>query len=233
MEEQIWNLLIQIAFMIFIALSIKAVFDGAAAYNSLLIEGVNDKTHPLGSIVRFRDDKTIYMIVGYQYKVLVSARTDPTVDRSHYVTCTYCAIPWHDYYRDKKIKPGMNEERFVSYRAPFNEMDVVEVIFAEKDIPCTTDKVKIIKKKPLEANTETSEYLPLGTIVKISGTDTLFMVIERNVNEIGEKYDYKAVPYSQGFKGKNIDSSSKAFQYFNRSDIEKIMRLGHTKTDNQ
>lgn len=227
--HELLMLLSEIAFIIVLGLFIYCVVKISDKNKSVIIEGVNDRSYPLGSVVRFKKYSTIYMIVGYSYQLYIPKDYLRKHSHGHYETYTYCVIPCYDYYRDKNEILEKNKERFETFRKPFNKTDVEEVIYCEKNVHALTSEIKIIKKKPLEQFDESTEYLPLGSIVKIFDTDTLFMIIERKMNELGEMYDYKSVPYPEGFRGKNNRVNRNAFQYFNHTDIEEVKRIGYTK----
>ena len=67
------------------------------------------------------------------------------------------------------------------------------------------------------------------------------MIVERKMEKSGQKYDYRAVPCPKGYRGLDTNLlvgrktlklfNGKQFQYFNHSDIEKIVRKGYTKEE--
>lgn len=77
-----------------------------------------------------------------------------------------------------------------------------------------------------------SEYLPIGTVVKLKDGDKKLMIfgIAQTVNNPGEKpqeFDYIGVPYPEGNLGTD-------YQYmFQHSDIETIFFKGFNNAERQ
>lgn len=74
------------------------------------------------------------------------------------------------------------------------------------------------------------DFLPIGTVVVLkNGTKKLmiFGIIQSNVEEPGEEYDYIGVPYPEGNMGEE-------YQYlFYHNDIEEIFFKGYEDVERQ
>lgn len=64
--------------------------------------------------------------------------------------------------------------------------------------------------------------LPVGSAFKPKSTKSLFIVVGKNIEHEGKKYDYICVPYPYGFL---VDKNMLA--YFNEKDIEYIHHIGN------
>lgn len=72
------------------------------------------------------------------------------------------------------------------------------------------------------------DYLPLGSVVLVKGTDTKFMIIARamciHVGNEDKLFDYGACPFPTGIIGDKV-------VYFNQKEIEKILFQGYSDDD--
>lgn len=72
------------------------------------------------------------------------------------------------------------------------------------------------------------DYLPLGSVVTVKGTDTKFMIIARGmcirIQQTEQLFDYGACPFPTGIIG------DKAI-YFNHQEISKILHRGYSDAD--
>lgn len=69
--------------------------------------------------------------------------------------------------------------------------------------------------------------LPIGSVVKMKGTDKRLSIIGILVNNDGQQFDYISVPFPEGY----IDAQH--MFVFNHVDIEKVDYLGYMDSEFQ
>lgn len=74
-----------------------------------------------------------------------------------------------------------------------------------------------------------TEYLPLGSIVKLKNDNNLIMIEQRMVRPKDENYyiDYRAIPYPMGVFNESM------YIYFNADEITEIIFTGYNDPENK
>ncbi|MFL0474911.1 DUF4176 domain-containing protein [Priestia sp. 179-F W1.4 NHS] len=91
------------------------------------------------------------------------------------------------------------------------------------------EESKELKSSDEAVKVDTTELLPIGTVMKLKNVDKAVMVYGQYQKNVSNNitYDYIAVPYPEG----NVSSDYNMF--FNRNQIEKVLHVGYVTPESR